>query len=241
MRGDPHHRHHPSRVMTTSFGHDNVMSQHASRDVLLAAGPSFHGHHLGGGVRHGNKYGQHHHGNHVHHQQQGSGRSSDPLSTDQGYDTDSCQQLQFGRHAAASSSNQQRRKENVIMTSSANSSRTTEDDESSENDLEVEKINRHNEALLSPADSESMIETSQGGRLSGTDTVTSWAAVKPPKSTSHHHFDHHQVAQQRHSQHFSQGGSSQLPSSYTLPETSESATKAKIDLRAGGVNMITNL
>ena len=127
------------------------------------------------------------------------------------------------------------------MTSSANSSRTTEDDESSENDLEVEKINRHNEALLSPADSESMIETSQGGRLSGTDTVTSWAAVKPPKSSSHHHFEGHQVAQQRHSQHFSQGGSSQLPSSYTLPETSESATKAKIDLRAGGVNMITNL
>nr|CAB3263481.1 latrophilin-3 [Phallusia mammillata] len=221
-----------------------------------------------------------------------SGRHSDPLSTDQGYDTDSqqaAQQLATHRH---SSDIPKPHYTSLVVTNSGKassspcssqltrpSSASAESDCASENDREVELIigvtaNRsgkpENAAHSSGAadkvtldrelDDISLdgIDTATGGCVSGCGTVASWSAVPAhdPRVANTKFAAMNNVRRERsNSSHNDLTPSldarsvdaeakctrSNDPCTYTLPGTAQAGTKARIDLRNGGISMITNL
>ena len=233
---------------------------------------------------------------------QRNGRSSDPLSTDQGYDTDS--QMQNRREITPPRDDIQLARRTTGLKRLKSKSEGGEDSTDSENDREVENIIGFapGEELADPmtslsGDNDEAIDTARGGLISPTDTVTSWAAVSGLAgdqacfvtskqasasdtscstsgigsssgvgSASMHMIlaKHHHQQQQQQQQHAAaaavasgaavdyrnssygsgSGGGGPLTDSfcsYTLPGTSDAATKARIDLRKGGINMTTNL
>ena len=104
------------------------------------------------------------------------------------------------------------------------------------------------------------IDTATGGCLNAYDTAASWSAVaaSDPRLSNSHQTSRH-VAQNSTKQTASKWlkpdtttvqpndeNNSQVlkkgdPLSYTLPGTAQAGTKARIDLRSGGISMITNL
>ena len=130
---------------------------------------------------------------------------------------------------------------------------------STQNSVNVNNIIKPSEGSLQVSSLETdAIETSLGGRNSVTDTVHSWSALpgsnpratypeyglnKPSKKTDPHTIlaQARQNCEMRTAAEESDRSEAAACNGYTLPGTSEAGTKAKIDLRAGGVNMITNL
>ena len=224
-----------------------------------------------------------------------SGRQSDPLSTDQGYDTDSQQPSQILNHSSHGEElfnrnspyirglgtplgplNERRRKNSM----------SGESDSVSENDREVETINYSTaQELVLPTSADAqqgyvtsampsplpLIESREESvertpRISDDshnafDTVKSWSAITgshlkssyhengPSRSTRKSTVDPHVIIAQARQKSIrnsfescGSGGSEDKPmNGYTLPGTAASGTKARIDLRSGGVSMTTNL
>ena len=223
-----------------------------------------------------------------------NGRYSDPLSTDQGYDTDSQQPggCRVDRHSHSDGDDFRGTPGSTPDASSRMNSivenYSKEDDTQillqrneslsggSDNDREVEFIISTSTAatnspnsnlkqslqglLVAPSnrEEEHAIDTSLGGRNSVTDTVQSWSAVAGsnprssypdyglPKTDRKTTTDPNIILAQAKQN--SENRPNALPSvgdptvnAYTLPGTSEAGTKARIDLRTGGISMITNL
>ena len=227
-----------------------------------------------------------------------NGRNSDPLSTDQGYDTDSQQPggYRASRHShsdgddvrgtpgstpgASSKMNSIIEGYPIEESSQLLLQRNDSLSGGSENDREVEFINSTSATtpnspnlncsglkqtpgstselqLPRTHDAGSVIDTSLGGRNSATDTVHSWSAF--PGSNPRASFPEYGLsktdrkttadpqvilAQAKQNCDALNGGldaSGSSTNAYTLPGTSETGTKARIDLRTGGISMITNL
>ena len=211
-----------------------------------------------------------------------NGRCSDPLSTDQGYDTDSQQpgqRLHYrsdgqGTSDSSPSFPEQETTQPLLHRNSSLSGK-------SDNDREVELINSASASapVLSsktfsciiqntkPAcndfdETSSVIETSIGGTISASDTVSSWSAVPGSnpraifpsygvKNLDKKKITNPQEILEQARLNCAIQRNADLPQSsrtektgdngYTLPGTTEAGTKARIDLLSGGVNMITNL
>ena len=214
----------------------------------------------------------------------GNGRSSDPLSTDQGYDTDS---QQPGHHHHSDGNNTRSTgstpeggsKMNTLLEVRETCQRNNSLSGRSDNDEEVEMINctpsvhpptiNHTTTIQQPSNVQNIpvdnvIEASSSGRISASDTVHSWSALPGSNPRSKFpHYGHNKLSRktttdpqlilaqarrncdvQRSVDDVREGTSDNqrtVSSVYTLPGTSEAGTKAKIDLRSGGINMITNL
>ena len=182
-----------------------------------------------------------------------TGRSSDPLSTDQGYDTDS-QQLPSAMpvHQCEEARNVKPplRCKDERRTSPANSECI------SENDQEVELINSstqhrrratHQTCEVSPSSRE-FGEDDNSGRLNAFDTVTSWTAysgtrlkevyLKTKSDIQRGNLKAYpslNVAQPRNKQEPRR----EADASFTLPGTSNAGLKTRIDLHNGRISMTT--
>lgn len=219
-----------------------------------------------------------------------NGRCSDPLSTDQGYDTDSQHPTHMGLHSR-SDGNGSPESSTSLPEQDADQSQTNRNNSlsgRSENDHEVELINsaslsaqsmpNQNPICLKNSENShpndlptsthdiddncSVIDTSIGGSISVSDTISSWSGVPGSNPRASYpayglqnpnrkkNVDPQLILEQaRLNNGVHRNNEAALKarvdktagSTYTLPGTTEAGTKARIDLVSGGVNMITNL
>ena len=213
-----------------------------------------------------------------------SGRQSDPLSTDQGYDTDSQQPPMMMNHFSLCEGEVfQSSPQPVEMMPPQESLRerrsSPASSDSSENDREVEIINSSRQTRRHPSSDDYVTSVSslqrgphgddvimthaKEGNLSAFDTVKSWSAISGTrlksaylanggvKSNRKSTIDPQVILAQARQKHelrssVESSGSGGLKDKtggigYTLPGTAAAGTKARIDLRTGGVCMTTNL